>query len=220
MTPAVAPGLSGPRTILSIFPKEQFLELKHQGITRYVLPAASKDNPVTLKVNDTFAWNRNWGVDEVVFFQQPVSAQVVAENLVHVWAASMVGSKQGFGPGIMIIAGDTPTEEELETVRNRQEEFFNFLINTADDYEQKGERHMITDVHRKAAEWMGVQGRSWAKAMREKRYIPCPECQEDILEGARKCKHCQSVLVQSYIEPIAPPVQESKAPPRPQAIKA
>lgn len=215
--------MSGPRTILSIFPKEQSLELKHQGITRYVLPAASKDKPVTLTVNDTYAWLRNWSVDEFTLYQAPISAQTVAENLVHSWGASMVGSNQGFGPGIIIIAGTTPTEDELEAVRIRQEEFFNFLINTADDYEQRGERHLITDIHRAAAEWMGVQGRSWAKAIREKRYIPCPECQEDILEGARKCKHCQSVLVPSapveFVAPAEPAPQAKPMQPKIGAVK-
>lgn len=188
------PGQSGPRTILSIFPKEQELQLRHQGITTYFLPAATKANPTLLRVNDTYTWNRNWSVDDIAFYQAAIPANTVADNLVHSWAQSMVGARQGFGPGIMVIAGSEPTKLELETVHIRQEEFFNFLINQADDFEQEGKRFNITDVHRLAAEWMGVQGRSWAKVMHEIKFVSCPACQEDIRAGALVCRHCSTDL--------------------------
>lgn len=190
---------TGDRVILSIFPLEQTLELRHNGVTKYICPAATPGTHVLIHVPDTFAWCKNWTMDPPILYQAPVPAQVVAENLVNAWSARMIGAREGLTAGVMIIAGETPTTAEIEEVKNRQEAYFRQLISIADDFETKGERHNITDLHRVAANWMGVQGRAWAKPLRETRYVPCPNCLEDIREGARICRFCQSDLVKAEV---------------------
>lgn len=205
MTPVVAttlntrdgritvPGHSGPKLILSVFPLEQFLELRHEGIKRYVMPAAPKGAYSTLLVHDTYAWNRNWHDDAFSLFQAPISAGVVAANLVQVWAQNQIGTEGGLGPGILICADLEPTEDEIAAANAKQEDYFRFLVNQADTFYGQDNLVAITGMHRLAAEWMGAT-REWRKPIEQVKLVACPACGEEIRNIAKVCRWCHTDL--------------------------
>lgn len=188
------PGQSGPRLILSVFPLPQSLELRHEGLKQYYLPAAPKGKYSTLLVHDTFAWNRNWHADAFELFQAPISAASVAENLIQRWSNGLIGTKDGLGPGIMICAGLEPTPEEIDVVNQRQSDYFSSLINEADTLFGREEFTAITDTHRLAADWMGVNDREWAKPITRVEMRACPACAEQIRGAAKVCRWCHTDL--------------------------
>jgi hypothetical protein len=190
------PGTSGPRLILSVFPREQQLKLRHEGIKTYVMPAAEPGGYQTLMVHDTFSYNRNYHVEGFALFEAPVPAQVVAENLVQAWSTGLVGTKDGLGPGIMICAGLTPTPEEIAEVNKRQNAYFRSLIGEADALEGIHKAKDITDLHRLAAEWMGAKDRKWFRLISRVDSKSCPACAEEIRAEAKVCKHCNTNIAE------------------------
>lgn len=185
------PGTSGPRTIISVFPMEQRLQLLHEGIKTYEIEAAERGSYKTLTVNDTYAWCRNFHVDKFSLYAAPVSAAVVADNLIQRWSTGMVGTKEGLGPGVMVCVGLEPTEAEIATVNARQEEYFRYLINEADALYQKAPGD-VTSYHRLAAEWMGAHDRPWFKPIAHIDMVKCIACAEEIRSEAKICRWCHS----------------------------
>ncbi len=185
------PGMSGPRLLISVYPKQLELKLRHEGIKNYVMPAAEKGSFQTLLVQDTFAWCRNFHADRKQLYPAPVPASAVADNLLQRWSEGMVGTKDGLGPGILICAGLEPTPEEIAQANAKQDDYFRHLIAEADAFEANPNlKQMPTDVHRLAAEWMGTQDRKWFKPITRHALKSCPACAEEIREQAKICKHC------------------------------
>lgn len=220
MVPGV-PGTSGPRTILSVFPKEQVLELRHEGFKTYRMPAAKQGSFETLVVPDTYSWNRNFAADGFQLYAAAIPATAVADNLITRWSTSMVGTKDGLGPGVLICKGAEPTEEEIAAVNARQQDYFRFLVNEADALFAQDNIKDITDTHRMAAEWMGTQDRPWCKLTVRVEMRPCPACGESIRAGYDYCKHCHTSteeylakrakkVVGSVTSPVAPIVQKAQ----------
>lgn len=211
MRNAVNPGQSGPRTILSVFPIEMRLELRHEGFRTYIMPASLKGFYQTLVVQDTYAWNRNYAVEEFALYQAPISAVVVAENLVNRWSQGLVGTKDGLGPGIMICEGSHPTVEEIQTVTDRQEAYFRALVYEADERFTKEGPVNITDLHRAAAEWMGTNDRPWIKPIEQVSLIFCPACAEKIKAEALICRHCHTDIEEFHAKRAAKQQSSGKA---------
>ena len=188
------PGLSGPRHILSVYPQAQSLQLRHAGLTTYEIEAAPPGDYRTLTVYDTFSWNRNYHAEGFQLYQAPVPASAVADNLISRWTTGMVGTQEGLGPGIILIADAQPTEEELAAARQRQTDYFRMLINEADYFFTKGEMKSITGTHRLAGEWMGVKDREWLRPMVHVELRRCPACAEEIRGEAKICRFCHTDL--------------------------
>lgn len=209
---AVAPileGTPGSVTLVSVYPKEQRLELRHKGITTYIMPAARKGEFTTLVVRDTYAFNRNYSAPGVQLYPAHIPASVVAENLVQRWKNGHVGAKEGLGPGIAICAGDTPTPDEVESVRVRQEEYFRTLIHEADSLFAKEGGLNIRDDHRMAADWMGTQERPWFKAIKAAAMVRCPACAEEIRAEAKLCRFCRTNIA-DFLAASEKPVKAGK----------
>jgi hypothetical protein len=188
------PGFSGSRTIISVFPLGQSLELRHEGIKIYEMPPAKKGEVSVLRVNDTFAWCRNFHAPGIEFYQARVSAQQVAENLIQSWSRGLIGTGEGLGPGILICAGLEPTQAEVDAANHHQEDYFAFLINQADLLFAQDKSVDITSLHRVAAEWMGTQDREWFHPITRIEMQDCPECGERIRAKARKCRWCHTII--------------------------
>lgn len=193
----VLPGFSGPRTVISVYPRELRLELRHEGFKTYVMPGAPKGKFSTLTVRDTYAYVRNFSVDNFELYQAPVAGSVVAENLMQAWSNGLVGTKEGIGPGILVCADLEPTAEEIASVMAKQEVYFRELIMEGDILFNKPETAGdITDVHRLAAEWMGTTDRPWFKPLTHISLTPCPACAEDIRSTAKICKVCKTNIAE------------------------
>jgi hypothetical protein len=186
------PGTSGPRTIVSVFPMEQSLKLRHEGFKNYILPSAPKGSHVQLTVHDSYAWNRNFNADRFELYPAPIPATSIADNLIQRFTTGMIGTKDGLGPGIMICADVEPTEEEIATVVARQEAYFRYLINEADFLFAKNQVGDIHDVHRMAADWMGTHDRAWAKPLVHVEMKRCPACDEEVRGSAKFCRWCHT----------------------------
>jgi hypothetical protein len=178
-------GNTGPRTLVSVWPLTCFLTLRHEGSKTYTLEACPKGEHRTLTVTDTVSFNRNFSTGQ--YYPAPVPGGVVADNLLTAWTRGLIGANDhtGLGPGIIICAGVEPTAEEIQAVKDKQAEYFRFLINEGD---RKPEQ--VTDLHKIACEWMGVKDRKWAQQIQPVELVPCPACAEDVRSTAVICRHC------------------------------
>lgn len=92
-------------------------------------------------------------------------------------------------PGIMEIAGPTPTKEELQQLHEMQVPYLEALFAEADRYYEAKKSEFIQRHHRDAAEWLGYD-RAWTDLMRAGKITLCPACHEQILETAAVCRSC------------------------------
>jgi len=111
--------------------------------------------------------------------------------------------------GVFVCAGERPTEAELAAARARLLKTYQALIFEADQLHARpnGFRD-ITDVHRRAAKYLG-QERPWAYTPQQ--LVPCPGCGERLVPTVAVCRHCGAVLDRKRAEElgiIKPEVKE------------
>jgi hypothetical protein len=218
--------IPGSRTILSVCPLARHKEEKHHGVTLYSIPECESDKiivrepmvqgkPLTddvvtdvkkgegyilLRVYDTMQLVRDFMSDEDRNVPMPIPAEIAAQSLVDIWTSGALGQASGYGPGIMLIIGETPTAEELEYVRDRQYNYDLALISDADQRWAQGDLRNITDSHRRAARSRGVE-REWVKQIKRNQTLKdCGACGREILQSAIVCQHCHMNLVKFYEE--------------------
>ncbi len=172
--------------------------------TEYVLEAAPRDGYSVLAVFDamqpTIGWSQD-GPKENTFTPGHIPVDVVANDLVNSWASQTIVSKDGYKPGIGIIAGELPTEAELNHLREQQRAFFEFLVQDANDKHLLGEMKNITNIHRHSAHWLlgeAAQQLPWYPKMEQRSVKDCPRCAKQILANALGCEHCSLDLVGWY----------------------
>jgi hypothetical protein len=189
-------GASGPRTILSVYPKALEHSLMHEGRKIYRIEAAEKGSYSLLVVPDTGAALRS---PMGAYYVAPIPASVVADNLVDVWAKGRHGASAGFMPGIVHVESatpSTPTEEDIQRAYKKavvqQDAYCRFLVNDADAKFVKEGSINILDEHRWAAEWMGLKDRKWSQPMEPIALDKCPACAEEIKSGAVICRWCRT----------------------------
>ncbi len=153
-----------------------------------------------IRVYDTFTWHRDYSQDKEIMIPKQVLALDVARELRRAWGLDVVEGNGGMGPGLMVIAGDTPTANELAAVRLRQTQYARTLINSASTMFAKGEVKNISDLHRSMATWMGVNNLPWIVKMEQVEMKSCVACGETIRSKALKCKECGAELPKFYAE--------------------
>lgn len=202
--PTVVPGV-GHVTMVSIYPGVLFRRIRHNGMTDYRISAAPRGSYSALVVYDTQEWlNRvdpsdgkpNW-------IPAPIPASVVADSLLTIWARNTLGNKSGFAPGVGVIRGDTPTNEELKSLRTMQDNLFNWYILDANGKHLKGEATEINEVHRMAALEMlshGAEKLPWYPKMIFTEVKVCLACGKQIETRALVCSECKTNLIDWYIK--------------------
>lgn len=94
--------------------------------------------------------------------------------------------------GLFVIEhGDTPTEAEIESAREKLEEFYRRLVSVADQEWDRGLKANISDLHRSAGRYFKLN-KPWLPDLRQKK--ECPVCAESIPVNAAICKSCNAVL--------------------------
>lgn len=172
--------------------------------TTYIIEAAPRDGYSVLAVFDALQPMTGWSQDgpkENTITPGHIPVDVVASDLVNSWASQTIVSKDGYKPGIGIIAGELPTEAELAKLREQQRAFFEFLVQDANDKFLLGETKNITNIHRNAAGWLlgdAAQQLAWFPKMEHRQVKDCPRCAKQILSAALGCEHCSLDLVGWY----------------------
>ncbi len=216
-------------SLISVFPIRKSVTLKHQGFTEYTMLAADRNkivvsdpkwlNPVSeqqktaaqftekacsagtgytlLKVYDTI----QMVYDPVNERDKPevIPVHLIIDDLIRMWTSGIL-SRGEYGPGIMSIAGDEPTVEELAAINGRQSAYFTELVNLADGHFMKGDVKNITELHRAAATWLNLPDKPWMKNVDSVIQKDCPACGEKVRMNATVCKHCTTNLLKWYDE--------------------
>lgn len=147
-----------------------------------------------LHVCDTYQWCNNYEREKME--PLPISAAIVAESLERSWVQ---GQRTASGKiGIKVLDQAKALKPQLDDLWADQTAYFRSLVNEADKHDQDAERKYITEIHRVAAKWMGIENRPWCKPMEERHVKRCPACSSDILAEALVCKECSTFLPEFY----------------------
>lgn len=172
--------------------------------TTYEINAAARDSYSLLACFDAMALMTGWSADgpkENTLTPGHIPVEIVATDLVNTWSAHTIAAKEGHGPGIGIIAGELPTAQELAHLRERQRQFFEWLVQDGHDKYLRGETKNITNIHRAAAHWLlgeAAQQLPWYPKMEQRQVKDCPRCAKQILAAALGCEHCSLDLIDWY----------------------
>jgi ribosomal protein L40E len=160
-----------------------------------VLPAGSLEAPAYLVVTATGDRCQDNTTEPSIALDRPVGVDAVVEDLISAFATSQRGTNSAIGPGVMAIAGDRATPDELASMQARQEMYFRNLITEADRLDAEGNGAHITGTHRLAAKSMGTEDRKWFKEVAHRPMKTCLACDGRIPYGAKKCALCNTDLL-------------------------
>ncbi len=191
------------RSIVSIYPGNLYKRVRHNGITIYQLPAAPRGSYSLLRVYDTQEWcSRPDPTDgKQHWMPMPISAKVVADDLVCTWANDTLGKRSGFAPGIALIEGSEPTDDELAALRASQSALFDWYIKDAHGKHTRGQTTEITDIHRLAAREMldkGAERLAWFPTTIFAAVKECIACGQQIDAKSKVCDKCNTNLIDWY----------------------
>lgn len=197
--------LRGQVSIVSIYPAALHRRIRHNGLTDYHILAAPRGSYSKLVVYDTQEWmNRvSESTGKPEWLPAPIPALLVAQSLVQAWARNTLGNKSGFAPGVGIIAGDIPTQEELSSLREGQTNLFQWYILDGSAKHHRGEHTEITDIHRLAAREMldkGAERLPWFPKIDFAEVKDCLACGKQIETRAKVCPDCSTNLVDWYLK--------------------
>lgn len=204
-------------SILSVYPEERRVEMKHQGHTIYTIPGC---DPNKIKIVDPLFSNpindeqKEMGsvteipcspgdgfvllhiYDTVQFVKNHLTEQVEPRPI----PVDVVGNdiEKVFGAGYLTIDGDQPTPEQLEAVRTSLNDKFLLAVQEANDHHQRGESAKIRHRHRVAAKWTGDESLPWVRAPKQRVQKDCIACGHAIFAQAVVCEHCGTNLVKFY----------------------
>jgi hypothetical protein len=193
------------RTICSIYPVELTETRRHTTVNPegklaaykvYVLPAGSLEKPATLVVSATGDRCMDNTTEPSIPIDRPIMVDLVVDDLVRAFAQSQRDTDSGACPGIMAIAGTTPTKDELAQMHAKQEAYFRKLIHQADTFLAQDKAESITGAHRLAAKAMGTEDREWFKEVAYRPMKTCIACDKRISFGAKKCPECNTDLLE------------------------
>lgn len=180
-----------PVYIYSIYPFDRRVELPFSGITEYALPAAKSQTDITcLKVTNAFQLSQI--ADEHV--EKPVFAENIARSLMNLWSQCVLGGEEGLAPGIWLSYSPVPEPEDVRVATEKQTAYFRWLVNQAHDAYLAGRRADITELHRKAALWLGMEDLPWIEEINQKILKECPACFEKIDSRATVCPNCKTPI--------------------------
>lgn len=95
--------------------------------------------------------------------------------------------------GVFVSQNKIPTEDELLVARDKKRQMDQLIYATGAEKVHAGEKVAMIDRPRynEAAAALGVKP-LWGNLDHTR--ASCPECHEDIIEGAHYCKHCQQAI--------------------------
>jgi len=182
------------RFIASVYPDSPLpIDRPFDGWHTFKIDACPKGTaPQLLEVFDCFQIEPDFlqrnNKHEVLIFHE----QVIGDLLKH-WAATPMGAPAGCGPGIGVIAGPEPTEEEIAGLIERQTVMFTWQYHEGQRMAQQHDWRGIDRHVRLAAAWLGMD-EIWARDLHKSDVEPCPACHAPISKGVYICIACGTVL--------------------------
>lgn len=161
-------------------------------------PAEVNTGYAMIRVFDTFVWTRDFTQDAERYKPNPVNAVDVARDLVSKWAGGTLKGDGGSRPGLMVIAGEEPTVDEVVSIRQMQTSYFRTLVNDGHTLFSKGQVKDISDLHRSAARWLGANNLPWLPKIEQTLVKKCVACGNEIRQEALRCEHCSADLPDFY----------------------
>lgn len=206
-------------TICSVYPLPLTATFNWGGISTYHLKAAPRTGVSLLHIGDTYQNVANV-VNPGRFDQTPapITSMQAAQSLIQRWVDGSLGSGSGHSIGVAIIPFDNetgkfpnrPTPEFVRALRQRQQLYFQYLVNSADIHFNRGEFRMIGDQHRAAAQYTGATERQWYTATSQEGLKQCYGCGRRIISTAITCEHCGNNLPILYYTMGDTPPPEDK----------
>ncbi len=189
-------------TLLSVWPETCARRFEYGS---YKIPAGSDEKPATLTLQERetengiglaftkipAGWDDDAGMPK--FFLRPISSEETAHAIETEWGHV----------GVIVIAGDTPTPEEVKKSIEIKTVFYVRMVDEGDSFWTRFRLHgMISDLHRKSATYLRSTGhpkmhqpREWMQSEGlQHKMQDCPVCFEQIPALTVKCKHCGAIL--------------------------
>jgi hypothetical protein len=184
----------GYKVIASVYPDAPpAIERPFDGWTPYeIAPCPKGEKPALTKVADAVQFTRD-PMDRDKVTETLIFCEAVVADLLEHWARTPIGAPAGSGPGIGVIAGDVPTEEEIAALLNRQHMLFDWLYHEGMRMAQSQDWRGINRHHRMAAAWLGLE-EVWARDPRKEGNKPCPACTVPVSVNAAICPNCHVQL--------------------------
>lgn len=159
-------------------------------------PIANGRGYTLISFCDTFQWVPNYERERQE--PLPIEARIVAEARENMWVQ---GQRTRSGRiGIKVLNRNEPFEEQLRFLWDGQTDYFRSLVEEADKSELERDRKYITQIHRAAAAWLGIENREWFRPMGEQHMKKCVACASSILAESLVCKECSTFLPEFHVE--------------------
>lgn len=166
------------------------------------LPFTYREEPVNTRrgytsivVYDTYQLVQDWTQEKPTILKKDIPALMVAEDLVRVWSSGRMTESAAGGPGIARFDRSRPLDEQLASLWSRQDQYFRELVFQADRFHEKKEWNNITNLHRKAAEYLGGELRPWFQPLQGSATKDCPACQNRMERMAIVCSKCNTNII-------------------------
>lgn len=175
-----------------------------RGCTVYEIPAAPESDKESahgvqyLRVYDSFVRLQSpqtIGDQPPEVITRPLWAKDIAESLVRSWTGEPGGAKLGGTMGVMVIAGETATMEEINQMLTSQRNYCQLRYNEAQQNYLQGHVNRIGDVERLAARWMNNHTKTpWYGVTNIGEMKTCLGCGDSLPAAATVCKTCGDLV--------------------------
>lgn len=175
-------------TIASIFPMELTEERpKYRGLP-YILAAAPKGSVSYLIVTDETQEVHVPLTEKTM--PRTVPARDIVNDLVRCWTTNGRFMNPDCHPGIVIIAGDVATPEEILEMERVQVPYFRAEVDWADGMHRDKKTQGINPGARVACQWLGLE-KEW---LHPTAVTTCPYCGKPIPQNVPVCHLCGNIV--------------------------
>lgn len=156
--------------------------------TTYILTANAKGQHSTCKVTDAFD---RFQIGENDYRPVPEAADGIANDIIGQWTKNTVVPP----PGVILCAGDEPTQEEIERAHAIQQIHCEYLRNKASELWATDHKQEATSPqYRRASIYLGYTSDPWLMPEKPQQTETCPWCGQQVPAGVANCFHCGKIV--------------------------